>query len=190
MNDTITNLIADIRNWEKNAKKNSADPKIAEVCSALVPVLDSIATRLEQLIKDGFYVAPEAVRKFAEEQKDIMDGKSLNAVLMNPPFGRTLKMPVISMPGKAAIKYHVDDPELPRLAASIETIKSDSGKVSCDCTLYAGNEVLADMQVYRGKAFALAMVRRALKGAMSKLGKHRRMTANRQSREAAKKEGV
>ena len=103
--------------------------------------------------------------------------------------GRTLKMPVISMPGKAAIKYHVDNPELPRLAASIETIKSDSGKVSCDCTLYAGNEVLADMQVYRGKSFALAMVRRALKGAMSKLGKHRRMTANRQSREAAKKEG-
>ena len=99
-----------------------------------------------------------------------------------------LKMPVISMPGKAAIKYHVDDPELPRLAASIETIKSESGKVSCDCTLYAGNEVLADMQVYRGKSYALAMVRRALKGAMSKLGKHRRMTANRQSREAAKKE--
>ena len=104
--------------------------------------------------------------------------------------GRTLKMPVISMPGKAAIKYHVDNPELPRLAASIETIKSDSGKVSCDCTLYAGNEVLAEMQVYRGKQFALAMMRRALKGAMSKIGKHRRMTANRQSREAAKKEAV
>ena len=69
--------------------------------------------------------------------------------------GGTLKMPVISMPGKAAIKYSVDDPELPRLAASIETIKSDSGKVSCDCTLFAGNEVLADMQVYRGKAFAV-----------------------------------
>lgn len=104
--------------------------------------------------------------------------------------GRTLKMPVISMPGKAAIKYHVDDPELPRLAASIETIKSDSGKVSCDCTLYAGNEVLADMQVYRGTSFALEMTRRALKGAMSRFDKHRRMTANRQSREAAKKEAV
>ena len=50
MNDTITNLIADVRNWEKNAKKNSTDPKLAEVCSALVPVLDSIATRLEQLV--------------------------------------------------------------------------------------------------------------------------------------------
>ena len=57
MNDTITNLIADIRSWEKNAKKNSADPKLAEVCSGLVPVLDSIATRLEQLVNpplEGF----------------------------------------------------------------------------------------------------------------------------------------
>ena len=93
MNDTITNLIADIRKWEKNAKTNSADPKLAEACSALCPVLDSIATRLEQLIKDGFYVAPEAVRKFAEEQskKDeglsFADAPNLNEVLRNPPFG-------------------------------------------------------------------------------------------------------
>lgn len=101
--------------------------------------------------------------------------------------GCKVKMPVISMPGKAAIKYTVDDPELPRLTASIQTIKPMSGKGSCDCILYAGNEVLAEMQVYRGKQFALAMVRRALKGAMSKIGKHRRMTANRQSREAAAK---
>ena len=92
MNDTITNLIADIRKWEKNAKTNSADPKLAEACSALCPVLDSIATRLEQLIKDGFYVAPEAVRKFAEEQakKDaglsFEDAPNLNEVLRNPPF--------------------------------------------------------------------------------------------------------
>ena len=100
--------------------------------------------------------------------------------------GRTLRMPVISMPGKAAIKYNVGDPELPRLAASIETHESESGEVSHGCTLYVGNEVLAYMQVYRGKAFAVAMVRRALKGAMSRLGKRRRMTANRQAREAAK----
>lgn len=116
--------------------------------------------------------------------------KVIDPVFANPPFDCKLKMPVISMPGRAAIKYQVDDPELPRLAASIETIKSESGKVSCDCTLYAGNEVLADMQVYRGKSFALAMTRRALKGAMSRFGKRRRMTANRQSREAAKKEAV
>ena len=188
MNDTITNLIADIRKWEKNAKENCAEPRLAEVSSALVSVLDPIATRLEQLIKDGFYVTPEAARKFAQAQKDIMDGKSLNAILINPPFDCKLKMPVISMPGRAAIKYHVDDPELPRLAASIETIKSDSGKVSCECTLYAGNEALADMQVYRGKHFAVRMCKQALKGAMSRLGKHHRMAANRRAREAAKEE--
>lgn len=68
MKDTITNLIADIRKWEKNAKTNSAEPRLAEVSSALVSVLDPIATRLEQLVKDGFYVTPEAARKFAEEQ--------------------------------------------------------------------------------------------------------------------------
>ncbi|MBQ6136053.1 MAG: hypothetical protein IJI73_01650 [Kiritimatiellae bacterium] len=100
MNDTITNLIADVRNWEKNAKKNSTDPKLAEVCSALVPVLDSIATRLEMLVKDGFYVTPEAARKFAEAQKDIMDGKSLNAILMNPPltgFAKFLSLPELGI---------------------------------------------------------------------------------------------
>lgn len=106
----------------------------------------------------------------------------------NPPFGRTLKMPVISVPGKAAIKYHVDDPELPRLAALIEVDNPGDGKPVSTVGVYIGKELLADMNIYRGKAFALAMVRRALKGAMSKLGKHRRMTANRQSREAAKKE--
>ena len=68
MNDTITNLIADIRKWEMNAKTNSAEPRLAEVSSALVSVLDPIATRLERLIKDGFYIAPEAVRKLTEEQ--------------------------------------------------------------------------------------------------------------------------
>lgn len=135
---------------------------------------------------------------FNEIAKEIANVMRLDLFGDEPPkkswvdseVGRKLKMPVISMPGKAAIKYQVDDPGLPRLAASIRAIKPMSGKVFCDCMLYADNEPLADMQVYRGKAFALAMVRRALKGAMSRFGKHRRMTANRQSREAAKKEVV
>lgn len=133
---------------------------------------------------------------FNEIAKEIANVMRLDLFGDEPPkkswvaseVGRTLKMPVISMPGRAAIKYKVEDPELLRLAASIETIKSDSGKVSCDCTLFVGNEALADMQVYRGKNFAVRMCKQALKGAMSRLGKHRRMTANRQSREAAKKE--
>ena len=106
MNDTITNLIADIRNWEKNAKKNSAKPRLAEVCSALCPVLDSIATRLEQLVKDGFYVTPEAARKFAEEQskKDATpiapNAPTLNQILMNPPltgFAKFLSLPELGI---------------------------------------------------------------------------------------------
>ena len=177
MNDTITNLIADIRKWEKNAKTNSAEPRLAEVSSALVSVLHPITTRLEQLMKDGFYFTPEAMRKFAEEQSKKDEGTSVT------PFGRTLKMPIISMPGKATIKYHADDPELPRLAAFIDTVKSDDGKASCDCTIFVGKEVIADMRVYRGKHFALALVRKALKGAMSRLGKRRRLTANRRKKE-------
>ena len=39
------------------------------------------------------------------------------------------------------------------------------------------------MRVYRGKHFALALVRQALKGAMSRLGKRRRLTANRRKKE-------
>lgn len=169
----------------ENAGNNPTDVEKQYNCNAFA--FDAICKVVADCVRAGLpgndlppktFFTPEAAKKV------------IDPVFANPPFGRTLKMPVISMPGRAAIKYHVADPELPRLAASIETIKSDSGKVSCDCTLYAGNEVLADMQVYRGKSFALAMVRRALKGAMSKLGKHRRMTANRQSREAAKKEAV
>ena len=184
--DTITNLIADIRNWEKNAKKNSAEPKLAEVASALVPVLDSIATRLECLVKDGLYVTPNDI---IMEAQCPTNAPKIDKVMMNPPFACKLKMPVISMPGKAAIKYHVDDPELPRLAAHIESIKYDDGKTAQECTVYIGNEVLSDMYVFRGKTCAIKMVRQAMKGVMSHFGKHRRMTANRQAREAAKKEG-
>lgn len=151
--------------------------------------IEGLANRLKKLVKDGFYVTPEAAREYALLQKDILDGKSINDILKNPPFGRTLRMPVISMPGMAAIKYNVDDPALPRLAASIETSDPESGGASCSCTMYVGNEVLAYMRVYRGKTFAVRMCKQALKGAMSRLGKRRRMTANRQAREAAKEEG-
>jgi len=106
MNDTITNLIADIRNWEKNAKTNSAEPRLAEVSSALVSVLDPIATRLEQLVKDGLYVTPEAARKFAEEQSKKAatpidpNGPTLNQILKNPPltgFAKFLSLPELGI---------------------------------------------------------------------------------------------
>ena len=168
----------------ENAGNNPTDIEKQYDCNAFA--FDAICKVVADCVRAGLpgndlppktFFTPEAAKKV------------IDPVFANPPFDCKLKMPVISMPGRAAIKYHVDDPELPRLAAFIDTVKSDDGKASCDCTLFAGKEVLADLRVYRGKAFALAMVRRALKGAMSRLGKRRRMTANRQAREAAKKEG-
>ena len=173
--DTITNLIADIRKWEKNAKTNSAEPRLAEVSSALVSVLHPITTRLEQLMKDGFYFTPEAMRKFAEEQSKKDAGTSVT------PFGRTLKMPIISMPGKATIKYHADDPELPRLAAFIDTVKSDDGKASCDCTIFVGKEVLAPIQHLLRQGRDAGVSRQAFRAGTGTPGAQRRDVAPRKA---------
>ena len=198
--DTIQNLIADVRNWEANAKKNSTDPKLVEVASALYPVLDSIATRLECLVKDGFYVAPESINKFAREEiaADVPPADTpidptaptLNQILANPPFpeltASVVRTRIVVTPNGAAMKYDPLDDGLPRLSAHIETVADpDGGKASQACTIYVGGEVLADMTIYRGKHLAVRMVKQALKGAMSRLGKGRRMAANRRAREAA-----
>lgn len=97
MNDTITNLIADIRNWEKNAKKNSAEPRLAEVSSALVSVLDPIATRLEQLVKDGAHVTPMEVMREVLCPKD---APKIDPAFANPPlngFAKFLSVPALGM---------------------------------------------------------------------------------------------
>lgn len=102
MNDTITNLIADIRIWEKNAKANCAEPRLAEVGSALVSVLDPIATRLEQLVKD----TPMEVIREALCPKD---APKIDLGFANPPFkggaeeearerfGKYLSVPALGM---------------------------------------------------------------------------------------------
>lgn len=69
----------------------------------------------------------------------------------NAANARRCKVPVIVMPGAAALAYKADD-------------------------------VLAKGVVYRGKHVAVKMIRGALKGAMSRLGKKRRLTANRAAR--------
>ena len=93
------------------------------------------------------------------------------------------RIPVINTPGRAAMAYRGNDPEIPPLKAVIETGRNASGKVYQECQIYIGSERLANMTIYRGKEFAVRMVRAALKGAMSRLGKHRRLTANRRKRE-------
>ena len=136
----------------------------ADIAPDLVkPAVETIALRLERLVKDGFYVTP-----FPE---------------LTAPAVRTR---IVVTPNGAAMKYDPLDDELPRLSASIE-MAQDVGdeEPSQRATLYIGGKVLAHMKVYRGKHFAVCMVKQALKGAMSKLGRRRRNKANRRAREAA-----
>ena len=93
------------------------------------------------------------------------------------------RIPVINTPGRVAMAYRGNTPEIPPLKAVIATVCTANGKDYQECQIYIGSEMLANMTIYRGKAFAVRMVRAALKGAMSKLGKHRRQTANRRKRE-------
>ncbi len=91
---------------------------------------------------------------------------------------------VIAMPGAAALKCVASDSDIPRVTAHIET-KVCGAKEWQECELYVGAEPLARMTVFRGKAFAVKMLRQALKGAVSRLGYHRRKTANKRARAAA-----
>lgn len=161
---------------------------------------ETIARRLERLVKHGFYVAPESINKFAREE-DAADvppadapidpnGPTLNQILLNPPLPEltapVVRTRIVVTPNGAAMKYDPLDDELPRLSASIEMVQ-DVGdeEPSQRATLYIGGKVLAHMKVYRGKHFAVRMVKQALKGAMSKLGSRRRNKANRRARETA-----
>lgn len=178
--DALKNIIEDAHKLAK-----------ADIAPDLVkPAVETIALRLERLVKDGLYVTPEAAHKFAEEHKDLMGGKSLNQILLNPPLPEltapVVRTRIVVTPNGAAMKYDPLDDELPRLSASIE-MAQDVGdeEPSQRATLYIGGKVLAHMKVYRGKHFAVCMVKQALKGAMSKLGRRRRNKANRRAREAA-----
>ncbi len=90
---------------------------------------------------------------------------------------------MIATPERAAMAYRANDPEIPPLKADIETHYTKSGWAYQVCRIYIGSEMVAHMTISRGKAFAVKMVRGALKGAMSRLGHHRRLTANRRKKE-------
>ena len=177
MNDTITNLVADIRKWEKNAKTNSADPKLAEACSALCPVLDSIATRLEQLIKDGFYVTPEAARKFAEEQSKKDEGLSFEA---EAELAKNRKLI-----GTCAHNRHI-----------MSWNYSDELDITCRVTGNAeGNEwdfflenlgrVRAHGTVYGGRWLAIRLAKAMRNGLTSFRMRRRKSSSNRAARKSA-----
>ena len=105
----------------------------------------------------------------------------------NAANARRCKVPVIVMPGAAALAYKAGNPELPRLTAHVESDSSEGGEKQL-FEIYIGDDVLAKGVIYRGKYFAVKMIRGALKGAMSRLGKRRRLTANRAAHKAAAQE--
>ena len=105
----------------------------------------------------------------------------------NAANARRCEVPVIVLPGAAALAYKAGNPELPRLTAHVLT-DSSADREKQLFEIYIGDDILADGVVYRGKHFACKMIRGALKGAMSRLGKKRRLTANRAARKAAANE--
>ena len=90
------------------------------------------------------------------------------------------KVQVINLPDAAALAYNADAPGLPRLTAYVASCGDNSQQ---RCNIYIGDDVLAELTVYRSRGFAVRMVRLALKGAMSCLGKRRRHTANQRKKE-------
>ena len=113
--------------------------------------------------------------------------QGVNNTPANAANARRCKVPVIVLPGAAALAYKAGSLELPRLTAHVETDSSE-GRAKQLFEIYIGDDVLAKGVVYRGKHFAIKMIRGALKGAMSRLGKKRRLTANRDARKAAANE--
>ena len=93
------------------------------------------------------------------------------------------KVQVINLPDTTALAYNkAFAPELPRLTAYVAPELYKNGPQQ-DCKIYLGNDVLAELTVYRNRSFATRMMRMALKGAMSCLGKRRRHAANQRKKE-------
>ena len=90
------------------------------------------------------------------------------------------KVQEIRLPDATALAYNDAAPGLPRLTAYVSSCGDNSQQ---RWNIYIGDDVLAELTVYRGRSFAVRMVRPALKGAMSGLGKRRRYAANQRKKE-------
>jgi len=78
--------------------------------------------------------------------------------------------------------------ELPKIWAKVRK----NGPNNSEITVWYGEDeaLLATAIVCRGAAFAERVARYMLKGALSRLGRHRRLSANRQKRLSAEAEGA
>lgn len=79
------------------------------------------------------------------------------------------------------------------------TAESGLPKVECHvapcchyyvCTVYIDGKIVITADVQRGKAFAVRVAKYMVKGVLSRLGHHRRLTANRAARKTAEAKEV
>lgn len=77
------------------------------------------------------------------------------------------------------------DPELPCVRAETSELM-DPGQ-GTETKIFIGDKYVGVLRLYRGTSFGARAVRGVLKGIMSRLGRHRRMTANRAARKAAER---
>lgn len=80
------------------------------------------------------------------------------------------------------------DAELPILRAVIEKIVAgDERMTAVDFFIGDEDDSVGHMCLWRAPSYAVPVAKAALKGFMSRRGKHRRMTANRAARKAAER---
>jgi hypothetical protein len=96
------------------------------------------------------------------------------------------RITVHNTPQLATLACHADDPELPKLTATVETRSGYGVPLELKiCRIYVEKNLLVLMHVCRGKNCAIRIVRGAMLDAMSYFGRKRRLAKNKKSRAAA-----
>lgn len=75
---------------------------------------------------------------------------------------------------------------LPKVECCVNQEEADR----CFVAVSIGGEITVAATVFRGKSFADRVAKYMVKGVLSRIGKHRRMTANRAARKAAEAKEV
>lgn len=73
------------------------------------------------------------------------------------------------------------EPELPK----VECCVRQDGPGRCFVAVFIDGEITVTATVFRGKSFADRVAKYMVKGVLSRIGHHRRLTANRAARKAA-----
>ena len=89
-----------------------------------------------------------------------------------------------SIKNQTTIVAHADDKELPIILALL--VRKNDTTWWIGVTDITNGKPILDAVCYRGRVFAEKVAREAIRGCYSRLGKRRRMTANRQKKAEVK----